>query len=280
MTADGDEGADLARKLEQTCAALGSVVVAYSGGVDSAVVLGAAVRALGGRAIGVLALSPSFPSWEVDFANAQAVGMGAKLVLVKTAEVEDPRYAANARDRCFYCKSALFDACEQVRATRGFLALAYGANRDDLLDDRPGHLAAHQRGVRAPLLDAGFGKEAVRALARHYQIPSAEKPALACLSSRFPHGTAIDAHKLSQVDRAERAVRELGFQQVRVRYLGETARIEVGPHEVSRLMDPKIQEQAVRNVQAAGFARVTVDPQGYRMGGANPLPSPRLPLVP
>lgn len=261
--------AELARRLEERCRALGSAAVAYSGGVDSAVLLAACVRALGTNAVGVLALSPSYPEWELDDARAQATAMGAVLVVKHTREVEDPRYSANAPNRCYFCKSALFDACDEVKAERALRATVYGANLDDLGDDRPGHMAAKERGVGAPLVDAKLTKADVRAVAAHYGLSSAAKPALACLSSRFPHGTAIDPLKLRQVGQAEHALRKLGFLQVRVRFHGTLARIELGADELPRLLEAGVRALAVEGVRAAGFREVTVDLEGYRMGGAN-----------
>ncbi|MEW5854260.1 MAG: ATP-dependent sacrificial sulfur transferase LarE [Myxococcota bacterium] len=265
----GMDAREAAQRLEEACAALESAVVAYSGGVDSAVLLAAAHRALGPRAVGLLAISPSYPQWEYDDAREGARRIGAELVLVDTHEVEDPRYAANPTNRCYFCKSALFDACDAFKARRGLKHVAYGANLDDLGDDRPGHTAARERGIQAPLITAGLSKPLVRAVAELYGLPSAHKPALACLSSRFPHGTAITAEKLGQVGRAEFALRQLGFVQVRVRYHGDLARIEVAVDELPRLLDEKVREAAVAGVREAGFTQVTVDLDGYRQGGAN-----------
>ncbi|MBI5493797.1 MAG: ATP-dependent sacrificial sulfur transferase LarE [Deltaproteobacteria bacterium] len=261
----------LAHRLEDACRALESAVVAYSGGVDSAVVLAAAHRVLGQRMVGLMALSPSFPSWELADAQAQAGAVGAELVVARTDELSNPRYAANTGDRCYFCKSALFDACERARTERGFRAIAYGANLDDLGDDRPGHLAARERGIASPLIDAGLNKAAVRRVAAHYGLSSADKPALACLSSRFPTGTPIDAERLARVGQAERVLVDLGFRRVRVRFHDELARIEVDPEDLPRLLQPATRALAVAGVRAAGFRHVTVDLEGYRMGGANRL---------
>ncbi len=257
---------------------LGSAVVAFSGGVDSAVLLAAAQRALPGKAVAVLAVSPSFPAWEYADAVALASELGQQLILAHTQEVEDPRYARNGVDRCFYCKSALFEACERVRTEHNLAAIVYGAHLDDLGDDRPGHLAATQRGIAAPLITAGMGKAAVRAAAEHYQLRVAQKPALACLSSRFPHGTPIDAARLKQVGDAEHALILLGFRRVRVRFHGELARVELDADEMARMLDPAVRDAVVQGVTKAGFTHVTLDLAGYRMGGANRA-NARLPLL-
>jgi uncharacterized protein len=273
------DGAACAARLEETVAQLKSVVVAYSGGVDSAVLLMAAHRALGKNAVGLLAQSPSYPAWEYQEAVDQAAAMGAELVVARTHELEDPRYAENASNRCYFCKSALFDACRRIPDARGFHAIAYGANLDDLADDRPGHQAARERGIHAPLITARLTKAAVRAAAAHYALASARKPALACLSSRFPHGTAIDADKLRRVGLAEHALLTLGFQRVRVRFHGDLARIELDAGELPRLLDPGVRQAAIDGVGAAGFAHVTLDLAGYQMGGANKPANARLPLL-
>jgi uncharacterized protein len=272
------DGAAWARRLEDACAALGSMVVAYSGGVDSAVLLMAAHRALGKRAVGVLALSPSYPAWEYEDAIAQAREMGATLVVQETHELDNPRYAENAPNRCYFCKSSLFDACDAVKAQHAVDTVAYGANLDDLTDDRPGHQAARERGVKAPLITAGLNKAAVRAAASHYGLRSAHKPALACLSSRFPHGTPIDADKLRRVGLAEHALVKLGFQHVRVRFHGDLARIELDATELPRLLADGVRQAVLDGVTQAGFTHVTLDLAGYRMGGANKTHA-RLPLL-
>ena len=274
---DDTTPAQLAARLEGCVAALGSAVIAYSGGVDSAVVLMAAVRALGPRGVGLLAVSPSYPEWEYQDAVTQAHEMGAELVVAHTSEMEDPRYVANAPDRCFYCKTSLFDACEAERTRRGLARVAYGANVDDLGEERPGHRSAHQRGVAAPLIDARLTKADVRAVAGHYGLRSAHKPALACLSSRVPHGTPISPERLHMVGRAEAALRHMGFVQLRVRFHGDLARLELDPSELERLTQPALRSQVVEAVRAAGFVHVTVDLAGYRSGGANaPAPAGRL----
>jgi uncharacterized protein len=271
----------LARRLEGVCQGLGSVVVAYSGGVDSAVLLAACHRALGDRAVGVLAMSPSFPEWEREGAIRQAQLVGAELVVVHTQELGNPRFAANTGDRCYFCKASLLDACDTVRRERGLAVTVFGANTDDLQDHRPGHQAASERGAVAPLLVAGLDKAAVRVLARHYGLPSADKPAMACLSSRFPVGTAITEPSLRQVSQAEHALHRMGFTHVRVRYHGDLARLELGPADFPRMLDVETRAQVAREVRAAGFRHVTLDLEGYRQGGADGprSPSTRLPVL-
>jgi uncharacterized protein len=212
---------------------LESVAVAFSGGVDSAVLLHAAHAALGTRAVAVIADSPSLPRRELAEARALAAAVGAPLEVVATDELEHPDYRANAGERCYFCKSALFDAMEPWARERGFAALCFGEITDDLSDHRPGARAAGERGVRAPLREAGMSKADVRRYAREQGLPVADKPASACLASRIPVGTEVTRERLARVERAENALKDLGLRQLRVRDHGAHARVEVGQDELA-----------------------------------------------
>ncbi|HEX6800504.1 MAG TPA: ATP-dependent sacrificial sulfur transferase LarE [Ktedonobacterales bacterium] len=248
---------------------LGSVLVAYSGGVDSALLLRVAVDELGAHAVAALAESAAYDAEETTEAERLAQQMGARLVRLRTRELEDPRYAANGADRCYFCKSELFDHLEPLRAELGLAHLAYGMNRDDHGDWRPGQRAARERGVRAPLDEAGLGKAAIRTLARHLGLPVWDKPAEACYSSRIPYGTPVTAEALARIGRAERALRRLGLRQVRVRHHDTVARIEIDPAEFPRLLEPELRERIVAAVREAGYRFVALDLQGYRTGSLN-----------
>jgi uncharacterized protein len=253
-TADG-YGARLA-DLRARIRALGSVAVAFSGGVDSGVLLHVACQELGERAAGVIADSPSLPRRELEEARGLARAIGARLHEVRTAEADDPRYRANQGDRCYFCKTALFAAMEPWAQAQGFAALAFGEITDDLADHRPGARAAREFGVVAPLREAAFSKADVRRYAREAGLPVADKPAAACLASRIPTGTEVTLERLARVEAAEAAVHRLGLRQVRVRHHGEVARLEVGRDELPRAREL---EPALRQaLAAAGFLRFSL----------------------
>lgn len=241
-----------------------SCVVAFSGGVDSTLVLKLAHDELGPRAIGVTALSESLPAGELEEAQQLAISIGAPHVVLRTFETEDPNYLANSANRCYFCKTEMYARIGEFAKREGIPNLLDGLNLDDLNDRRPGRAAAIERGVTSPLVDAGLNKEEVRELSRRFGLPTWDKPALACLSSRIPHGTPITLQSLSQVDRAESYLRKLGVGQVRVRHHGNLARIEVEPQDFSLLYahEREIETQ----LGLLGFARVEIDPQGYRTG--------------
>ncbi|MBW3576176.1 MAG: ATP-dependent sacrificial sulfur transferase LarE [Actinobacteria bacterium] len=257
---------------------LGSVVVALSGGVDSSLLAHACHAVLDDRALAVVAWSPSLPRRELDIAGRVAEHIGIACEVIDTAEVDDPRYAANPRNRCYFCKDELFSHLDRVAAERGLAWVAYGENLDDDGDHRPGRAAAVRHGVRAPLREAELTKADVRDLARALDLPVWDKPAFACLASRFPHGTEITPAALRQVEEAEDALWRLGVRQLRVRYHGDLARIEVDPADLERVVAQA--DAVVVALRRAGFVHVTLDLAGYRRGGSGATPGEGLlPLV-
>jgi uncharacterized protein len=258
--------------LVELLTALERVVVAFSGGIDSTVLLRVAVAALGGRAVGLTAVSESFAPWELEDARTLAAQMGARLIEVRTRELDRPGYRANAGDRCYHCKTELFEIAAAYAAHEDLGALVYGAIPEDLGDHRPGMRAASEHGVRAPLIQAGLSKADVRAIARAYGLPTAEKPASACLSSRFPDGTPVTASGLERVSRCEGGLRSLGLVRVRARYHDDVVRLEFGPDELARLFcEPGLRAAVIDVGRTAGFRFVAVDLEGYRTGSANTL---------
>jgi uncharacterized protein len=254
---------------------LGSALVAYSGGVDSSLLLKLALEELPGRVVAVLASSPAYPAAEQAEARSLARRLGAELVEVDTSEVELEAYVRNNPDRCFHCKEELFDTLEPVRERLGLATLAYGATADDADDHRPGHASAVKRGVRFPLLEAGLGKAEIRLAARSLGLPNWNKPSFACLSSRIPHGIPVTVEALRQIERAEAVVKALGFAQVRVRHHGDVARVEVEPGEVERLFEQR--EAVVAGLKGAGYTFVALDLEGYSTGSLNRTWKPKQP---
>jgi pyridinium-3,5-biscarboxylic acid mononucleotide sulfurtransferase len=246
---------------------LGSALVAYSGGVDSTLLLRLAMDELPGGAVAVLASSPAYPESEQSEARDLAHAMNARLVEVRTSEVELEAYARNNPDRCFHCKEELFDTLAPVQRELGLAHLVYGATADDAGDHRPGHASAVKRGVRFPLLEAGMPKSEIRAAARALGLPNWNKPSFACLSSRIPHGTPVTVAALRQIEAAEDALKALGFGQVRVRHHGDVARIEVEEAEIARLIAERASVTAA--VRDAGYKFVSADLEGYSTGSLN-----------
>jgi uncharacterized protein len=247
---------------------LGSALIAFSGGVDSSLLLKLSLEELGPeRVVAALASSPAYPEEEQEEARILARSLGARLCEVTTSEVELEAYRRNNPDRCYHCKEELFSTLEPLRESLGLACLAYGATADDAGDHRPGHGSAIRRGVRFPLLEAGMGKSEIRAAARRLGLPNWDKPSFACLSSRIPHGTAVTVPVLRQIEAAEAAMKALGFRQVRVRHHGDVARVEVDAQEIERAFARR--QEVVERVRAAGYAFVALDLEGYATGSLN-----------
>jgi uncharacterized protein len=256
-------------ELLHQLAALDSLLVAYSGGVDSAYLAWAAHRALGEHALAVTATSASFSAHDREQAECCAREASFAHEFIATDELSNPLYVANNADRCYHCKSELFDALDRLATARGFAAVAYGINADDTSDFRPGHRAAAEHKVLAPLLDAQLGKAEIRALAEAAGLTVWDRPASACLSSRVPYGIAVTPETLTKIERGEAILRELGFRQFRVRYHHQMARIEIAREELPRALEPEIAAVITSRIKAAGFEYVTLDLEGYRQGSLN-----------
>jgi uncharacterized protein len=260
------------QSLRNCLADMGSAVIAFSGGVDSAVVLAAAARSLGDRVLAVTGSSASIAEGELDGAVAVARTLGVKHEIIQTREFDDPRYRSNSGARCYYCKEELYTRLTTLACERGFGWVADGCNADDgraPLDRRPGRAAGMRFRVRSPLEEVGAGKDAVRAIAVEYGLQVWNKPATPCLSSRVPHGTRIEVDDLRRVDLAERYLRACGFEVVRVRHFGSTARIEVLPADVEKLRT--MSRRVARALVTVGYSNIEIDQRGYRTGSLNEL---------
>ncbi len=260
---------DKSELLQERLRSLGSLLVAYSGGTDSAYLAYAAFQALGERMLAVIADSPSLPRKELGDALAFAERHQIPVRVLQTHELEKPEYARNDAQRCFHCKSELFTQMEETRQRLGFEHLAYGMNLDDRGEFRPGQKAAALHGALAPLVEAGLSKREIRMLAREAGLSLADKPASACLSSRIEYGRAVTAENLAQVEKAEEALHALGFMQVRVRHHGELARIEIAREDLERALTLPMLDAMTAALRGAGFLYVTLDTQGYRSGSMN-----------
>lgn len=256
-------------RLREIILPLDRVVVAFSGGVDSTLVLKVAYDLLGNNVLAVTAASPSLPRTELQEAIGLARRIGAPHRLIETAELENPDYAANPVNRCYFCKTELYTSLAPLADREGYRAILDGSHADDLADFRPGEKAAREHQVRSPLREAGLTKEEIHSLARDLGLPNWDKPASACLSSRVPHGVAVTAEVLGQIEAAEGVLRNLGFRQVRVRHHREIARIEVAPEEFSRLIENR--EAVLRGLKEAGYLFVTLDLAGFKSGSLNVL---------
>lgn len=259
------------RMLEENLGKLGRVLVAYSGGVDSAYLAWAAYQALGEKMLAIIADSPSLARTQLADAIAFAREQSIPLEVIPTGELERPEYVRNDAQRCFFCKDELFTLMEKLLAARGFDAIAYGVNLDDQGDFRPGQKAANAHQVVAPLLDAVLGKEDIRELARQAGLRIWNKPASACLSSRIEYDRPVTREALEVIEKGEDALRELGFRQFRVRHHGDIVRIEVAREELARALNPEMAEQFASIFKALGFKFVTLDLEGFRSGSMNAL---------
>ncbi|MFZ0320303.1 MAG: ATP-dependent sacrificial sulfur transferase LarE [Candidatus Sulfotelmatobacter sp.] len=258
-------------QLHTSLQKLGRVLVAYSGGVDSAFLAWAAHTALGDRMLAIIADSPSLARTQLADALAFAEEQRIPLEVVATSELDRPEYVRNDSQRCFFCKDELFTLMEELRQTRRFEAIAYGVNLNDQGDFRPGQKAAGNHHVVAPLLDAGLGKDEIRALARQAGLRIWDKPASACLSSRIEYGRPVTREALAVVEKGEDAIRALGFRQFRVRHHGEIVRIEISREELARALDPAMAGRFTSIFRALGFKFVTLDLEGFRSGSMNAL---------
>jgi uncharacterized protein len=257
------------KEIRSLLRGFGSVIVAFSGGVDSAYLAFVANSELGDRALAVTGDSASYPTFQRDLTDRLTRQFRIRHEVIATAEFEDENYTSNPPNRCYYCKTELYTRLANLARERGFAFVCDGTNADDVGDYRPGRQAAREMGVRSPLLECGMSKADIRELSRRAGLPTWDEPASACLSSRIPYGQVVTIEKLSMVDKAEAALKELGFRQVRVRHHGEVARIEIAEDELPRALDVRMAQRMSAELKALGFKYVSLDLEGYRTGSLN-----------
>ncbi|MEE8240237.1 MAG: ATP-dependent sacrificial sulfur transferase LarE [Nitrospirales bacterium] len=260
---------DTLRRLRGVLQEMDSILVAFSGGIDSTVVFKVAHDTLGAKTLAVTAVSPTFPAVELEVARRVGAEIGGRHVIIDTDQLNLPEFVRNDAARCYHCKTDLYTALEQLRAQQGIKTIVDGTHLGDLGDDRPGIQAARAQGVHSPLVEAALTKEDVRALAKSLGLSNWDKPAAACLSSRIPRGVMITREKLSRVERAEAILGHEGFRQFRVRDQGDVARIEIEATELGRMLEGDRRERVTQGVKEAGFRFVTLDLEGYRTGSTN-----------
>ncbi len=265
----GETATEKLRRLEDILKGIGSMLVAFSGGVDSTFLLAVGARVLGDKVVAVTAASPTYPERELREAEILAGRFGVRHIVMESNELLIPNFSENTNRRCYYCKGELFEICSRKAEELGLSVVADGSNTDDLHDYRPGRDAARELSVRSPLVEAGLTKQEIRVLSREMGLETWDKPALACLSSRFPYGTRITQGRLDRVAACEEILWDMGFRQFRVRYHGDVARIEVDTGELPAFMDEAKRKEIVKGFKKAGFTYVTLDIEGYRQGSMN-----------